>query len=265
MSEETRKKAYVAGNVLLNIIKWIVLIFSVLYVGLTIGLIVAAIIYGDSLATDTLVKFTTVLLPYNKVDVDLFVTNYGMGKVLVASCGYAVANSINNIIIYALVSRSIKLYKEITIGDVFSRKSYDLAGELLSISFMMTFLMPIMLFILSTTTNMFLDVYVTTSFAGLFFIAFAGVVRIIVGRGLSIVRENSKFDRTIDDYKADIDELKIQSIKREAELKELKKLVAADTKKQPTKKVVKKEVKADDDKKKKSHHSRTKKTGTTTK
>ena len=111
---------------------------------------------------------------------------------------------------------------------------------------------------------MFLDIYVTTSFAGLFFIAFAGVVRIIIGRGLSIVRENTKFDRTIDDYKADIYELKIQSIKREAELKELKKLVAADTKKQPTKKVVKKEVKADDNKKK-GHHSRAKKTGTTTK
>ena len=36
-------------------------------------------------------------------------------------------------------------------------------------------------------------------------------------------KQNNKIDSIVDDYKADIDELKIMNIKQEAEIKELKK------------------------------------------
>jgi len=252
MSESDRKQAYYVGSILLNTVKWIVLIFSVIYIGLSVGLIVATIVYGADIEVSTLVKFTSVLLPYKELDVTLFVTNYGMSKVLTASLGYVVGASLNNIIIYILISKIIQFYKNATIGELYNKKTYDLTGELIKYSFILTFLMPIILFIISTTTNLFIDAYMNVSFVGLAFISFACVVRIMVARGINLVRENNKYDRVIDDYKADIDELKIQSIKREAELKELKKVVEESntTDSQP--------------KKRKRHHSRAKK-GTTTK
>jgi hypothetical protein len=85
-------------------------------------------------------------------------------------------------------------------------------------------------------------------------------MRIVIERGIQVQRQNNKYDRSIDDYKADIDELKIQSIKREAELKELKKLVKTQSTETATPKAEETATK-----KRTHHHSRAKKTGTTTK
>ena len=266
MNESERKKIFVTGNILLQIVKWIVLIFAVLTAGLTIGLIVTTVLYGNNITVDNIKLFTSFLLPYSDVEVKTFVTLYGMEKVLIASLGYSVASVISKILLYALMVKSIKLFEAITIGDVFSKKTVSLSGEIISISFMATFLMPIILFIISTTTSLFNDLFLSVDFSGLFFLVGALVVNIILTRGESIVRVNNKYDRTIDDYKADIDELKIQSIKREAELKELKKLVKKEEVKQIEAKV-QEDVQANTDeapKKRKRHHSRAKK-GTTTK
>ena len=84
MSEAERKKIYLCGNVLLNIIKWIFLIFAVLMFGFTIGLIIATVIYGTGVPLELLTKFTSILLPYNDVDIRIFVNKYGMEKVLIA-------------------------------------------------------------------------------------------------------------------------------------------------------------------------------------
>ena len=266
MNESERKKIFVTGNILLQIVKWIVLIFAVLTAGLTIGLIVTTVLYGNNITVDNIKLFTSFLLPYSDVEVKTFVTLYGMEKVLIASLGYSVASVISKILLYALMVKSIKLFEAITIGDVFSKKTVSLSGEIISISFMATFLMPIILFIISTTTSLFNDLFLSVDFSGLFFLVGALVVNIILTRGESVVRVNNKYDRTIDDYKADIDELKIQSIKREAELKELKKLVKKEEVKQIEAKV-QEDVQANTDeapKKRKRHHSRAKK-GTTTK
>lgn len=266
MNESERKKIFVTGNILLQIVKWIVLIFAVLTAGLTIGLIVTTVLYGNNITVDNIKLFTSFLLPYSDTEVKTFVTLYGMEKVLIASLGYSVASVISKILLYALMVKSIKLFEAITIGDAFSKKTVSLSGEIISISFMATFLMPIILFIISTTTSLFNDLFLSVDFSGLFFLVGALVVNIILTRGESIVRVNNKYDRTIDDYKADIDELKIQSIKREAELKELKKLVKKEEVKQIEAKV-QEDVQANTDeapKKRKRHHSRAKK-GTTTK
>ena len=90
---------------------------------------------------------------------------------------------------------------------------------------MATFAMPIMLFIISTTTNIFTDAYIKTGFGGLFILIFAFILKIVIERSSTMIKNTKRYDQLIDDYKADIDDLKIQSIKREAELKELKKVV----------------------------------------
>ena len=268
MSEAERKKIYLCGNVLLNIIKWIFLIFAVLMIGFTIGLIIATIIYGTSLPVDLLTRFTYILLPYNEMDIRIFVNNYGMEKVLIASIGYGVAYSLYRLIFYIIMVKSIKMFKNITIGEVFNRGSLELSTELMSLSFMASFIMPIMLEIITLTTNLFEEAYFNVPFTALVFLIFSLVLRIVIDRGVQLQKENNKYDRSIDDYKADIDELKIQSIKREAELKELKKIVE-ETKEKATKtvkKVAPKKVQETEAPKKRRHnHSRAKKTGTTTK
>ena len=74
MNESERKKIFVTGNILLQIVKWIVLIFAVLTAGLTIGLIVTTVLYGNNITVDNIKLFTSFLLPYSDVEVKTFVT-----------------------------------------------------------------------------------------------------------------------------------------------------------------------------------------------
>ena len=271
MSEGERKKIYLCGNVLLNIVKWIFLIITVLMFGFTIGLIVSTVIYGTNIPLELLTKFTYVLLPYNNIDIQIFVNNYGMEKVLIASIGYGVAYSLYRLLFYILIVKSMKLFKNITIGEIFNKSSLDLITEMVSLSFMVSFIMPVMLEIITLSTHLFEDAFFNVGFAGLFFLVFAIIMKLVIERGIQVQRQNNKYDRSIDDYKADIDELKIQSIKREAELKKLKAMVVeANTKpvkKAPAKKPVvkKEEVKEEAPKKRRHNHSRAKKSGTTEK
>lgn len=254
MSEAERKKIYVYGNVLLNIVKWLFLIFTITVIGFTIGLIISTIIYGNNMPIELLTKFTYMILPYSNQDVTIFVNNYSMQQVLIASIGYGVAYSLNHLLFYILISKSIVLFKSITIGDIFTKSASELTTEMISISFMATFIMPIMLHIITNTTSLFKDLSTRVGYGALFFLGFSLILKIIIERGIVITRQNNRFDRAIDDYKADIDELKIQSIKREAELKNLKKLVKEEQ-----------EKKEEAPKKRKHHHSRAKNKGTTAK
>ena len=256
MTEKERKAIYIGGNVLLSIIKWILLIVTVLTAGFTIGLIVMVVINGKELAPDVIVNFTNILLPYKDTQVKLMVDNYGMQKVLIATIGYGISYAISSLLYYILIIKSKKLFKSITLGDLFTKNTIDEVDEMISISFMATFLMPIMLFIISTTTNLLTDAYISVGYGGVFFLVFTFIIKIILERGMTLAKQSNKYDRAIDDYKADIDELKLQSIKREAELKELKKLVKQEEKVE--------EVKEETTKKRKHHHSRAKK-GTTAK
>jgi hypothetical protein len=263
MSEVERKKIYLCGNVLLNIVKWIFLIITVLMFGFTIGLIVSTVIYGTNLPLELLTKFTYVLLPYNNIDVQIFVNNYGMEKVLIASIGYGVAYSLYRLLFYILIVKSMKLFKNVTIGEIFNKGSLDLITEMVSLSFMVSFIMPVMLEIITLSTHLFEDAFFNVGFAGLFFLVFTVVMRIVIERGIQVQRQNNKYDRSIDDYKADIDELKIQSIKREAELKKLKAMVEEANAKPVKKATTTKTEEAP--KKRKHNHSRAKKSGTTEK
>lgn len=255
MSEGERKKVYIYGNVLLNIIKWLFLLSTVVIMGFTIGLIIFTIIYGNEIPVEMLTKFTYMLIPYSNQDVLIFINNYGMQKVLIATIGFGVASTLKHALYYILISKGMTLFKSVTIGDIFTKTASDIASEMISISFMATFLMPIMLYIISETTNLFGDLYNRVGYGGLFILLFSIVMKIIIDRGTALAKQNTKYDRTIDDYKADIDELKIQSIKREAELKKIKQMVKEENE-------AKKEEAA---KKRKHHHSRAKTKGTTTK
>nr|MCR4580926.1 hypothetical protein [Bacilli bacterium] len=217
-----------------------------------IGLIISTIIYGNNMPMELLTKFTYMILPYSNQDVMIFVNNYGMQKLLIATIGYGVANSLNHMLFYILLNRSIKLFKSITIGDIFTKTAADIATEMISISFMAAFIMPIMLHIITNTTSLFKDLYFKVGYGALFFLGFSLVMKIVIERGMVIAKQNTKYDRAIDDYKADIDELKIQSIKREAELKNLKKMVKEENAKVE-----------ETTKKRKHHHSRAKNKGTT--
>ena len=52
MNDKDIKTAYVVGNVLLNIIKWIILFMMVITIGLTLALIVFSIMFGVNVPID---------------------------------------------------------------------------------------------------------------------------------------------------------------------------------------------------------------------
>lgn len=225
MTENERKAIYIGGSVLLNIMKWLLFIYTIITLGFTLGLLVVAVINGNNLSPDLVVKFTDVMVPYKGDEIKLFIDNYGMNKVLIASIGYGVAHSLTTMLYYILMIKIVPFFKRITLGELYNKSAKTDLDEIISISFMATFAMPIMLFIISTTTNIFTDAYIKTGFGGLFILIFAFILKIVIERSSTMIKNTKRYDQLIDDYKADIDDLKIQSIKREAELKELKKVV----------------------------------------
>ena len=222
MSEEQLKKAHVFGSILIKIIKWLFLISMVTTVGFTLGLIVFSIIYGEKLPVELFEKISGILLPFTQDNINDLITQYGYTKLMIAVIGYGVAASLTGIMSYILADKSVILYEHITVGEVFHKGTDKLLNEMVGISFINTFTLPVIVLIISLITNIFLDEYITVGFGGLIVLIVLFVIKVVVNRGINLNKDNNKYDRVIKDYKADIDELKIQSIKRDSELRKLK-------------------------------------------
>ena len=110
----------------------------------------------------------------------------------------------------------------------------------MGVSFLATFTTPIIVFIMSLSFKIDINDYINIGYGCFIIFLSLFVLRIILNRGLDVERELNKYDRNLNDYKADIDELKIQSIKRDAELKKLKAIVKEQEEKKPKKSTKKK-------------------------
>ena len=246
MNDNDIKKAYIFGNILLGITKWLFLLLMVISIGITLGLIVFEIIYGNKMSFDLLNIISKLFIFTTSDELTELLSTYGKTKVLIALTSYGVALSLTRLMYYLLITRFITLYRNITIGDLFTRKSNKLVDEMMGISFLATFTTPIIVFIINLTTGIDIEKFIHIGYMCLFIFIGLFILRIILNRGIDITRENNKYDRIINDYKADIDELKIQSIKRDSELKKLKNIVkeqeAKNNKKEVTKKKTKKKT-----------------------
>ena len=243
MNDRDIKKAYIFGNILLNVIKWITLILMVITTGFTLALIVFAIIHGVNVPIDFINNISRLFLFISSDKVNEIIVSNGMGNLIVTLVGYGIAKSLTRLMYFILLDKGIVLYKNITLGDLFTRKSNKIVDEMMGVSFLATFTTPIIVNILNIITHIDLEHYVRVGF-GCFIVFLAlFVLRIILNRGIDAERELNRYDRTINDYKANIDELKIQSIKRDAELKKLKTMVKEQEEKKTVKSKKKKVVK----------------------
>ena len=86
----------------------------------------------------------------------------------------------------------MKLLKNITIGEIFNKGSLDLITEMISLSFMVSFIMPVMLEIITLSTHLFEKAFFNVGFAGLFFLGFTLIMRIVIERGIAIQKQNNK-------------------------------------------------------------------------
>ena len=240
MNDQDIKKAYVIGNVILKVFKWIFLIMMVISIGFTLGLTVFTVIYGNKVPIDLINKISYLFLSLSSEEVSDIITNYGMDRYLVALIGVGVARSLTRLMYYILVDRFITLYKSITVGDLFTRTSNKLVDEMMGVSILATFTLPLFVLVVKFVTSIDVEEYMNIGYGCLLLFALLFVLKIILNRGLDVTRESNKYNRMINDYRADIDELKIQSIRRDSELKKLKSMVKEQEEKEKNKNIKKK-------------------------
>lgn len=239
MNDKDIKTAYVLGNVLLYIFKWIMLFMMVITIGLTLSMIVFAVIYGVNIPNEFLQVMSKLFINLSTENMNEVISQNGIGNLIVSIIGYGMAKSLKRLMIYILVDKGIVLYKSITLGDLFTKKSNKIVDEMMGVSLLATFTVPVIVFIIYLTTHIDINNYINIGYGCFIIFLSLFVLRIILNRGIDVERELNKYDRNLNNYKADIDELKIQSIKRDAELKKLKAII----KEQEEKKTVKKEIK----------------------
>ena len=238
MNDKDIKNAYLFGNVLLNILKWLILLLMVISIGFTLSLIVFAIIYGVNVPRELLDVMAGLFINVSSEQVNEIIMTHGMGNLIVTLIGYGIAKSLTRLMLFILADRGIVLYKSITLGDLFTRKSNRIVDEMMGVSFLATFTTPIIVLLMNLSFKIDINDYVNVGYGCIIIFMSLFILRIILNRGIDVERELNKYDKDLNNYKADIDELKIQSIKRDAELKKLKTIV-----KEQEEKKVKKETK----------------------
>lgn len=276
MSDEGKKTFYLLGNIIIQVFRWVCFITFIIYLGFTLGTIITSIvslsIENKTVVDNVMIKLLELFTPYDKIAINTLILNYGLLNVIVGSVAYGIAKSIIFFVDYKILLDYSKIFKSLTLESPFVKSNISILDEIISLSFISAFAYPAILFVASNITRTFKE-YTEFSYVGILFLILALILKLIIEKGIVLVKKNKKYDEQIDDYKADIDELKIASIKREAELKNIQKSLDANLqeKAEETEEAnkIKEDIETnitpnDETKKKKHHHSRAKKNKKTT-
>lgn len=221
-------------NLLISAFKWICLILAVIFSGLTIGLLVMMLIRGVDIPNTILANMTSFMTHYSYDGVMELIDSYGKIKVAVAGIGYGFAVSLTYALIYVLATRFKELFKSIVDGDMFTKENVEIINSSLPLTVYIAFLIPIVIFVIISSTNVFS--YTDISMQGLVYIFFAYILKLIFERGYVIEKKSIKFDKEIADLKAREAEMKMDIIKKSATTKKTTKKESASKKIKTSKK-----------------------------
>jgi len=262
MNKEERLLLWYIGELALGLVQLVCVIFCVVFLAYTVGLALwssyLGITQGASMDVSVIAKLISFLSPYTLTESYGMIDLYGLSTSVVATIGYSTAKTISYFTYACIIKRFKTLYQEIMSStNCFTQSNVDILNELVPLSFISTFAYPVIMFVVFSTTKLY-ENYADMGYAGIFLLAISFVLKVIFERALENQKSIDKNISKIDDYKADIDDLKIENIKKDAEIRKLKKEL-----KEPTKVEEKEETKEVATKKRKRHHSRAKTKGTT--
>ncbi len=268
MSKEERNVLYKCLNALLIIFKYVLLIVFIVFLGFTLALIVGVIINvlrGTSTNKDVIISLISIISPYTKIELNNLAASYGLSNVIVGSIAFAIAKTITYFSLYKIMDYTITIVKNILVGEIFNRESLEVLDNIIPYSFISGFAYPAILFVTISITHTYSE-YADFSYVGVLFLVGALLLKVIINNGLKANKSSASYDEIIDDYKADIDNLKIANVRKDAEIAKLKKQlesVSIETTEKDDK--IEKKEETGEKTTRKHHHSRAKKNKETSK
>lgn len=245
MKDESYEKglASVLIYILLFLAKWVSLIFGVIFVAITIALAVMSIIKGADLPSAFLAQMTAFVGGFELEYATGLIKDLGVIEVEVAVIGYAFAESLLYCLTYVLISKFIQLYNSIYSGDMFTKENVQLINGTIPLSLIAAFAPAVIIYCIVEIIGVFdySDIMVN----GIAFVCVSFILKLIFEKGYETEKKSLRYDKQIADLKAQEDQLRMETIKMEAALKEMKAEKKVDALKKQEKKVKinKKEVK----------------------
>ncbi len=209
-------------GVVISAFKWLCLIFFVLNIGLTIGLLVMALMKGANMSNDLIVTMIGYLTYLKEAQILGFISRIGKVRVIVAGLGYGLAASITYGLSYTIVGKFQKIFKSIMTGDMYTKENVKILNDALPLTCILAFAQPVLIYIIVETTHMFQLADINVS--GISFIMATYILKLTFEKGYELAEKNVKYDKELSDIKAKESEKKITELKKElAEKKTTKK------------------------------------------
>lgn len=212
-------------NFLLYIFKWLCLCMCVISAAFTIGFIVMALFTKGTLDNSVICKMMEYIAGMGKDEVLLLVQQVGKTDVIVAGCGYGFINTLTFGITYSLVTKVRTLLESIFKGEMYTKANVDLINGALPYTLIIGFAPAVILYVIVEVTGVFTLSDIRVS--GIIYMCIAYVLKLIFEKGYQIERANDRHEKAINDIKAREEELKMETLKTEAKMKELKAEAAA--------------------------------------
>lgn len=209
---------------LLYVFKWLCLGMCVISVALTIGIIILSIISGNDLSNAVLSKMMNYISGMGEADVLSYITKVGTIKVIVAAAAYGFMQSLSYGIMYNLVCKFKVLLDSIITGEMYTLDNVKLLNKAVPLALILAFAPPVILYCTIESTGVFTHSDINVS--GIIYLCIAYLLKLIFEKGYEVSRANLKYDKELSDVKAHESELKMEALKQQVELKELKREVA---------------------------------------
>lgn len=207
-------------NFLLYVFKWLCLGMCVVNAALTIGLIVMSLFSGGELANVVLAKMMGYISGLDGDSVLNLIQEVGKVRVIVAGAGFGFITTLVYGIAYNLVSRFKILLDSIFNGEMYTKANVDLINGAIPYTLIIAFAPAVILYVIIETTGVFTMADINVS--GILYICVAYVLKLVFEKGYQIEKANDRHEKQLNDIKAREEELKMETLKNEAELKELK-------------------------------------------
>lgn len=239
---------------LLYVFKWLCLGMCVISAALTIGIIVLGLISGNDLSNAVLTKMMEYISGMAEADTLKYIMDVGTIKTIIAAAAYGFMTSLSYGIMYNLVCKFKVILDSIITGEMYTLDNVKLLNKAVPLALLLAFAPPVILYCTIESTGVFSHTDINVS--GIIYLCVAYILKLLFEKGYEVSRNNLKMDKVLSDVKAQEAELKIETLKQQVELKELKREVAlakkekeektvtkkAKEEKTPAKKITKKEV-----------------------
>lgn len=223
------------------ILKWSFFALGIISAAFTLGLIVMSIFRFDLITNTMIAKmFGWITFSSEEAALGLVNTN-GLLNVQITAIVLGLASTITYGVLYKVFKNFIEILITIITGDMYTKDNVTKLQKLFPYTFVLAFLKPIIITILSDTVGV-----VSTSdinLSGLVYIFIVYLLKVVFEKGYELEKKTIKISNDLSDYKAREAEFQMEELVKEETIKQLKKTIKSlepKEEKEPVKKTVSK-------------------------